>query len=432
VGLCLALLAASAAPALGAALPDPLAPKLRVGFVSHPITEKPTAAGSEATFDAQLAKAREAGASLVRIDIDWTVLQPYGSGDAGFAPDVLTKIDRFMAKAQAAGIDVVATVFGTPCWASVSCGSGKFALPRTGLYEGIVSYIAARWGRPVAPTPAVGQATALQAIEVWNEPNNAGFWAYPPASDPARAASEYAGLVREAKVGVLAAASRTLVLAGSLSHVGETSPVAGDIGAAAYLTSLYQQPGFVLAADGIAVHPYDVGPFDAANPIPHFETGVPALHQVIKRSAGPDAPVWITETGFSTCTTTTLCASEAAQATYVRREISTAASWPWAVAIAIYELHDENEKTWSPFEAQMGLFHENGSYPNQSLGAPKPAWQAFADAIASIWSSSSAARTGPGPTTGRGRARSARGRDRAGCSRRCWSPRRRRRRARPP
>jgi exo-beta-1,3-glucanase (GH17 family) len=82
-------------------------------------------------------------------------------------------------------------------------------------------------------------------------------------------------------------------------------------------------------------------------------------------------PFWITEVGWSTCSDTSQCVSEATQADYTARLFSTVTSntyKSYVAAVMLYRSTDLGPSTSSDRETVFGLAHEDGS--------PKPAWNA--------------------------------------------------------
>jgi hypothetical protein len=136
---------------------------------------------------------------------------------------------------------------------------------------------------------AVERYPDVRAIEVWNEPNLARFWA--PRPEPAR----YAQLLAAADDAVDSTGSTKPVLSGGLiPAMGRRSMDAPE-----FLWRTYNNAG-AESFDGIGAHPY---PHRA--PFVENMTGwLDALRAV--RAANDDAstPLWITEVGVSTYPTT--------------------------------------------------------------------------------------------------------------------------------
>src|SRR5437660_9546359 len=71
---------------------------------------------SDADADRELDLARQANASLVRVDVAWASLEVKGKGQ--ISDWYLRRIDRFVAGASARGMKVLMTLWASPCWAS--------------------------------------------------------------------------------------------------------------------------------------------------------------------------------------------------------------------------------------------------------------------------------------------------------------------------
>ena len=141
-----------------------------------------------------------------------------------------------------------------------------------------------RWARFVEA--AVARYPEVRAIEVWNEPNLARFWA--PRPNPRR----YATLLRLAHAAVTAEDGDVPVLSAGLIPADRRR---GNLPAEAFLDRVYEHAGSG-AFEGIGTHPYPRRP-------PFVETMWSALDSLrAVRDAHGDAatPLWITEVGVST------------------------------------------------------------------------------------------------------------------------------------
>jgi polysaccharide biosynthesis protein PslG len=133
---------------------------------------------------------------------------------------------------------------------------------------------------------AVARYPNVRAIEIWNEPNLAVFWA--PAADPNR----YAAVLKAAHDAVLAAGSGAPVLVGGLFP---TTTNGANVAANEFLNQVYATVG-AGAFEGIGSHPY---PHQA----PYVErmwTRLDALRAVRDQYGDGATPLWITEVGIST------------------------------------------------------------------------------------------------------------------------------------
>jgi hypothetical protein len=362
--LTLALAAAAAAAALAAAAPPAGAVVLK-GISAAPLYTGIEDVAPE--FDAAAA----GNVDLIRIPLDWSLLERWGAG----APDsaYLERADALFALARRRGIGVVATLFGTPCWASsapslpqppaaatlgvpsdssalaTGCAGGAEPPERAvpwyppvvaGDYAAAAAFAARRW------------APVLRAIEVWNEPNFPFFWRAPDD------VADYAALVRATAPAVHRAAPAVQVLAGSLAGAD-----------ARFLAALYDRGGIGGSFDGISVHPY-TGAGDPRQPQRTYLRDVPAVHALMTAHGDGGRPVWVTEMGFATCPggVPRGCVTERQQADYIAATYEIPrARWPWLAAVIVYTLRDDPLRRGR--EAYFGLLRPGGE--------PKPAWAVF-------------------------------------------------------
>ncbi len=139
--------------------------------------------GLPAEIDRQIALAHTLHAKVVRTQVSWASLEPLASGQIN--QESLASLDRLMADASAASIRVIATVDGTPCWASSApaslqraCVPGRSSKANAwppsnpATYAAFVAFLAQRYG------------ARLAAIEVWNEPDQANKTTSPAPKNP--------------------------------------------------------------------------------------------------------------------------------------------------------------------------------------------------------------------------------------------------------
>jgi hypothetical protein len=204
-------------------------------------------------------------------------------------------------------------------WATVEERRGRYRWANTDrVYEAMrrysaqpvmVLYNAPVWSRPAGTTCHTAAACAfppqakhvdawkrfvrraaerypdVRAIEVWNEPNLARFWA--PRPDPGR----YSQLLSAANEAVDAAGSPAPVLSGGLiPAMGRRSMDAPE-----FLWRVYNNAG-AESFDGIGAHPYPHGAPFAEN----MNGWLDALRAVRAANDDGSTPLWITEVGVST------------------------------------------------------------------------------------------------------------------------------------
>jgi hypothetical protein len=295
-----------------------------------------------------LARMGRGGVGTLRVNLSWGSVQ--STADAAFD---WTHYDLVIGAAALYGIQVLATVYGSAPWAESTAEHPPLgsAQPR---FEQFVRAAVERYGsggsfwreHPDLPEMPIAN------WQLWNEPNSHLFW------KPAPDVSDYLKLLRGFEGTVHSADSGAKVLLGGLFPTPR-----GDITMKSFLTQLYQRGGGRLF-DAAAVHPYAATPQRAL-------ASTAELRTLMARAGDRDKPIWITEVGWaSTGTPPGLVVGPAGQADYLRRTFELVAADRDRLRIAgviWYSLSDTPGPLWV---GHCGLFTVDG--------APKPAWDAFA------------------------------------------------------
>jgi polysaccharide biosynthesis protein PslG len=294
--------------------------------------------------DADINSAARLHATVVRTEVEWSVLQP--SGPTSYDPRTLAYLDRLVADAAARDIRVILLVDSAPCWdtsapASVlkSCASrgsraNGYPPKRPERYAAFVAFLAQRYN------------STLAAIEIWNEPDhvNERFFAGPEK------ARRYAELLKLAYPAIKRADPNVAVIAGSL--VGSNG---------VFLRALYAH-GIKGYYDGLAVHYYTL-----------TLASVRAIRRV-QLANGDTTPLWLDEFGWSSCwprkrvQDEQACVTPAVQAQNLRDVLRALARSSYITAEVFYKLSDD------PSE-QFGVVSQ--------AGAAKPSFGAVASAFSS-------------------------------------------------
>ena len=298
-----------------------------------------------AQADGLTAAARALHAQVVRVDLPWAVLEPHGANRID--PHALSFTDRLVRDAATNGIRVIATVDGTPCWASSapasllrSCLPGRASKanawpPRNPTdYASVVAYLAQRYG------------TRLAAIEVWNEPDQANQAYFAGPEKPRR----YAAILRAAYPAIKRASPNVPVLAGSL--VGSNG---------VFLRALYAA-GIKGYYDGLAVHFYTLT--------------LASLRSIreVQLANGDTKPLWLDEFGWSSCwpryriQQEQACVTPNVQAANIANVFRSLAYTPYVAAEVLYQLQDSRAE-------DFGALNEEG--------ARKPSFAALSRVLAS-------------------------------------------------
>ena len=306
------------------------------------------------------------GAGILRVDFGWSNLEAAGKGQYDLA--YLQQFDELVDGAAARGIRVVITIWQSPCWASSMVGkdcAGPWGTDGSGVQyfppynptdmADAIRFLQRRWGAKVA------------GYEIWNEPNDPHFMQVNSLQDPA---AEYARLVATIYDQVKATDPATVIVAGSLAN--------SDY----FWTARVLAAGAAHHFDAWSIHPYAPGrsplEHDPAYPVASPIDGVPLVHATLAAAGDASKPLWLTEFGHSTCSARNQpqgwmnCVSEAEQATYLSQYIQLLRTMPYVQVGIYYELLDGD--VTDDLQSRFGVLRADG--------APKPAYGAFAVAVA--------------------------------------------------
>jgi len=349
--------------------PDPVPYAQRFGVNMHPLQS--TYAPDQ--ISQQIALAHDVGASIIRIDIAWALMEPTAPGPQYWSEALTGRLNTFLDNLAGTSTEVLATVVMTPCWASADpqkdCTRGSY----NPLYPP---------ANPQDYASFMGQLVKvykdrIKYWEIWNEPNFIGAWAHP---DPAA----YAALLKASYPAIKAQDAEALVLAGAL--LPSDGVPNHSINALAYIAGMYRA-GARGYFDKLSYHSYTDGSpptwFDARWPMHSFWYAIPAIHQCMQ-SHGDTSAIWITEMGWTTvpaatcvgCWTPLLPRTEAEQADYLAQAMRIARAWDYVETLLWYELVDTirpADRSVTRFDYYLGLFRKDYSR--------KPAAERFSFAI---------------------------------------------------
>lgn len=345
-----------------------------LGAVTLPVATQPTSAAtapnvgvvsdltwyiSRADMDRSVTMMKDAGVKWIRANINWASIEPNAKGtlDSWW----LAEIDYVVAKAQAAGIQILMPIAdGVPYWASAdparyADGSGnhwnKTYKPRSYAdYADFARAIVTRYA-----------ARGVHTYEVWNEPNYSRFWPSGPS------AADYTAMLRAAYPAIKAADSASTVLMGGLSRNDYT-----------FLQGMYAA-GARGYFDAAAVHPYT----NTTDPTLCWNAsgstmrsidafcGIESIRSVMVANGDSAKNLWLTEFGWSTASGASNGVSEAVQADYLTKSFKQLAQYPYvthAFWYAFRNLYWSNNDQ-ADVEANYGLTRVDFSL--------KPSYTAF-------------------------------------------------------
>jgi hypothetical protein len=302
--------------------------------------------------ESTLARLGRGGVGTLRVNMAWGNVQPHPS--SGFDWDLY---DRVIGNAARNGVRVLATVFSSPTWAEPTPETPPVSGGALAAFQYFAAAAAARYGskgtfwRDHPDIPKV----PIRDWQLWNEPNSPLFW------KPAPNVDDYITLLRAFSGTVKAVDPTARIL---LAGLFPTPRLRGGVSLDSFLSEIYRKGGADLF-DAVAVHPYAATPQIALD-------RVAAARRLMDRFGDDDAPIWITEVGWaSTGRPPGLVVGEQGQADYLTRVYELAEEKRESLKIAgvvWFSLHDTPGPIWV---GHCGLFTVDG--------APKPAWDAFAD-----------------------------------------------------
>lgn len=329
----------------------------------------------------EMALAAAAGASYIGLDFDWRRIQP--------EPDRFdwTGTDEVVALAKKHGLRLAPMLLYTPLWASPApyAPLDYHRAPPADFnhYRDFVYTVVERY-KPNGLSPLTSDGYGITDWVMWNEPNMrfhgdedvpGEFWL--------GSLQDYIHLLKAGYEGAHAADPGSNVLNGGLADVFW---VDGKADLLTSLERLYDPDGDGDTADGarpyfdtLNIHTYQPGPPDAD----WYNQRLEAVVRIMERFGDMDKPIWITETGYGTQSTTfkpldaglenLSYVSEADQAEGVRVVYETAAAYAQVERVFWWSLRDyhSNASPTNPaMEAHYGLLAANFR--------PKPSYYAYA------------------------------------------------------
>ncbi len=353
-----ACFAALAAVPLGAA-----ADRMWIGFHDDPSFRW------EADRTSMLDRARAANATMFRAVVTWSDVAKTRPRNAAnpFDPAYrLDDVDQLIRDAQARGMEVLLTIWGTPRWANGN--KGPAYMPKN--LNDLRNFSRALSQRYSGRNPGY---PFVRFWSVWNESNLQLFLA-PQFDSKGRSVGpqNYAKLYAAAYAGIKAGNSRAQVGIGETSSAGRDKPLAGKSGthSPGRFAQLVAQANPRLKFDAWAHHPYPVPvkmkptqkvrwPNVSLASLPQFEK---SLDTWFKRKG---IPIWITEYGHETRPGEPAGVTEAQQAVYIKQAIAMARKDQRVQMFVWFVFQDTRTSLW-----QSGLYRLSG--------AAKPGRAAFA------------------------------------------------------
>lgn len=220
---------------------------------------------------------KDLGVKWVRLDVQWRVVEKQrGQFDWSF-------YDATVARYKELGINVLATIGGTPNWANGDNGEGYPPL-NPGDYANFAKEAVKRYkpnGIFAAQKGWQNDSYGIRHWEIGNEPNYTPFWQ--PSPNP----GQYVALLAASNKAIREVDPRAIIMNGGFSPL--------DYPPDKFLQAMYAA-GAKNCFDVMAYHPYEIDPRDPQ--------GVAKLSETIKKiltdNGDANKPIWFSEYGFRT------------------------------------------------------------------------------------------------------------------------------------
>jgi len=229
----------------------------------------------DADLDRYFAATADSGATWVRFDFDWSVIEPR-RGEFDWSGT-----DRVVDAARAHGLEILGLLTHTPEWARAADASDTHGRPADpGEFGRFSADVAQRY------------RDRISHWEIWNEPNLAVFFG--PQPDPVA----YAALLESASSRIREAVPGAVIVSGGLSPATDNGT---DIAPTTFLSDLYEL-GAAPSFDVVGMHPYSYPalPSDASTKSWNSFYRMRDMREIMIGHGDEGKPVWATEFGSPT------------------------------------------------------------------------------------------------------------------------------------
>jgi hypothetical protein len=335
-----------------------------------------------------LARIRDTGARLIRIDVNWNLVAP-ANPPSGFQPANPNdpaydwrEADRVIDQVVAAGLEPIVDIGAPPAWAQAPPGSGP-ASPEPVQYGQFAAAAASRYDGSTPGQPRV------RYWDVWNEPNASYFLRPQTLAGQIVSVNTYRAMIESFAAAVHGVASDNVVIGGELFPNGVNNSSVTAIAPLEFTRQLFcvsagSRPrrtcNVHVPVDVWSTHPYTSGSPTTlpANPNNIWLSNLSSLTAAVRSaqrlgtlvSPGP-AQVWITEFSWDSNPPD----PQGVPVKIEQRWVAEAIYRAWTSGISVftwYSLRDEPLAS-SPF--QSGLYFECPA--GIACDTPKPAEEAF-------------------------------------------------------
>lgn len=274
-------LPSAAQPTVPPVAPPPVVPPpVPVGFGGgQPLMYLPSSQLSR-----ELDAIKAAGATWLRIDVDWSDIEPT-RGRLNW-----TNTDRVVDIARSHGLLVLASVVYTPSWAQDNSVTANTTHGRPATPELFATF---------AAQAASHYAQDITSWEIWNEPNLTIF--FKPRPD----AAFYTRMLQAADRSIHAVQPTATVIGGSLAPA-TYEPDGTAIDPITFLQQMYAA-GAKGSMDAVSIHPYSypADPSDSSTAAWNTFYRLRYMRTTMQIYGDATKPLWLTEFGAPTATVST-------------------------------------------------------------------------------------------------------------------------------
>lgn len=269
---------------------------------------------------------RNLGVKHVRMDFLWIDFERTRD-----APFDFSKYDRFLQLTKSYGLQIVAFLWTLPSWL-IPAGGDKFTIPTGTDFDDFVT----QYGQFVYAVVNHFKDEIIY-FEVWNEPNNYGFWKDPEGTIEGihvrgKAITKYVALLTEAYTQAKAANPNCKIVTGGLS---ENDYV--------YVQGIYEN-GAKGYFDYLGLHPYfwrsswDPDFVDWNSSAFDYLPKIKLVRDLMVANGDESKDIFITEVGIGGAT----CTNEELQANRTKRTVEKIRQeYPFVNAIMWYQFRDK-------------------------------------------------------------------------------------------
>jgi hypothetical protein len=292
-----------------------------------------------ADLNKQLDQAVSLGATWVRFDIEWGLVQYSSPNNSSWS-----SYDTFINALAAHHLKGLGIILFTPEWARDSrCTGGAKCPPKDpATFATFAAEVAQRYkGR-------------VDAWEIWNEPNNYDFWA--TKTD----CNAYTQLLKVTYPAIKKVNADAIVITGGLAVESTDN---NNVSQTAFLSCIYKDGGKNYF-DAVGDHPYTFPALpssSATNAWAQMSLAAPNLRGIMIANDDSDKKIWITEFGVPTNGPNSYWyVSEQGQVQMVNDAMNLYKTYTWAGPFFWYTLRDSGTTT-DTNENFFGLTRADGS-----------------------------------------------------------------------